>query len=129
MIKILVDTLGGDKSPAANVEGALRAVREIDDLSVVLVGNTKDNLALLSGDYDRSRVEFIDALGVISVFIRFGDFDITGYVFRRGVKKDVKSFREYKKDKEDERKETFNYPLFFGLVFLLVSGLVAFLCL
>ena len=69
------------------------------------------------------------ALGVISVFIRFGDFDITGYVFRRGVKKDVKSFREYKKDKEDERKETFNYPLFFGLVFLLVSGLVAFLCL
>lgn len=66
MIKILVDTLGGDKSPAANVEGALRAVREIDDLSVVLVGNTKDNLALLSGDYDRSRVEFIDAPDEIS---------------------------------------------------------------
>ena len=66
MIKILVDTLGGDLSPAANVEGALRAVREISDLSVVLVGKTEENKALLSGEYDESRVEFIDAPDEIS---------------------------------------------------------------
>ena len=65
------------------------------------------------------------AIGVLFTFTRFGDFDITRYVFRRGTSKDVKSFGEYKKDREDERSETFNYPLFFGLVYLAVSVFIS----
>ena len=66
------------------------------------------------------------ALGVLFTFTRFGDFDITRYVFRRGTDKNAKSFGEYKKDREEQRKETFNYPLFLGLVFLVVSVFIAY---
>lgn len=41
MIKILVDTLGGDNSPSANIEGAVKALSSIEDLEVVLVGDEK----------------------------------------------------------------------------------------
>ena len=61
------------------------------------------------------------AVGVLFTFTRFGDFDITRYVFKRGTDKNAKSFGEYKKDRENERSETFNYPLFFGLVYLVIS--------
>ena len=60
-------------------------------------------------------------LGVLFTFTRFGDFDITRYIFHRGVNKNAKSFSDYKQDREDFRSETFNYPLFFGLVYLSVS--------
>ena len=60
-------------------------------------------------------------LGVLFTFTRFGDFDITRYIFYRGVNKNAKSFSDYKQDREDFRSETFNYPLFFGLVYLSVS--------
>ena len=66
------------------------------------------------------------ALGILFTFTRHGDFDITRYIFRRGIDKNVKSFDEYKKDREEQRDETFNYPLFFGLVFLAVSMLIAY---
>ena len=67
MIKILVDTLGGDRSPQANVEGALRAVNEISDLEVVLVGKTADNEVIARDiEFDRSRVTFVDAPDEIS---------------------------------------------------------------
>lgn len=65
-------------------------------------------------------------LGVIFTYSRFGDFDITRYVFRRGTDKDAKAFKDYKKDREDERAESFNYPLLFGLVYLAVSVFIAF---
>lgn len=66
------------------------------------------------------------ALGVLFTFTRHGDFDITRYIFRRGVDKNAKTFEEYKKDLEYQRSETFNYPLFFGLIYLAVSFFVAF---
>ncbi|MBQ7173799.1 MAG: DUF3899 domain-containing protein [Clostridia bacterium] len=66
------------------------------------------------------------ALGVLFTFTRFGDFDITRYIFRRGTDKNAKSFAEYKKDREAERRETFNYPLFFGLVYLALSLFISF---
>lgn len=67
-------------------------------------------------------------LGVLFTFSRFGDFDITRYVFRRGVDKNTKSYDEYKKDREYQRSETFNYPLFFGLIYLLTAGIIALFC-
>ncbi len=67
------------------------------------------------------------AIGVLFTFTRHGDFDISRYVFRRGVDKNAKPFDAYRKDLEDRRSETFNYPLFFGLVYLAASILIAFL--
>ena len=61
------------------------------------------------------------ALGVIFTFAMHGDFDITRYIFNRGIDRNTKSFEEYKKDLEYNRTETFNYPLFFGLIYLAVS--------
>lgn len=66
--------------------------------------------------------------GILFTFARFGDFDITRYVFRRGTDKNAKSFKEYKKDREEARANAFNYPLFFGLVYFLVSLIVALFC-
>ena len=67
MIKILIDTLGGDRSPQANIEGAIRAINEIDDLEVVFVGRQSDNEKLLESlSFDRSRVSFVDAQDEIS---------------------------------------------------------------
>ena len=66
------------------------------------------------------------ALGVLFTFARFGDFDITKYIFRRGADKNAKTFEEYRKDQEQERRETFNYPLFFGLIYLAASLFIGF---
>lgn len=66
------------------------------------------------------------ALGVLFTFARFGDFDITKYIFRRGADKNAKTFEEYRKDQEQERRETFNYPLFFGLIYLAASFFIGF---
>jgi glycerol-3-phosphate acyltransferase PlsX len=41
-MKIALDAMGGDHAPAVTVEGAVRAVNESRDLSVILVGNEKD---------------------------------------------------------------------------------------
>ena len=67
MIKILIDTLGGDLSPQVNIEGAIRAVNEISDLEIVFVGRKADNERLLQGlSYDSARVSFVDAQDEIS---------------------------------------------------------------
>lgn len=38
MIKIIVDTLGGDLGPTAVVEGSIRAINENNDIHVILIG-------------------------------------------------------------------------------------------
>lgn len=67
MIKILVDTLAGDRSPYANVEGALTALNKIDDLHVILVGDEAKIKELLKDQkYDESRLEIVNAPDEIS---------------------------------------------------------------
>lgn len=62
MIKIIVDTLGGDRSPQANIEGAVTALNHIEDLKVILVGRELDIKKELEGKtYDASRLEILDA--------------------------------------------------------------------
>ena len=39
MIKLVVDCFGGDRSPKANVEGAIKALNEIKDLYLILTGD------------------------------------------------------------------------------------------
>ena len=38
MIKIVIDCYGGDNSPIVNIEGAIKAINELKDLSIVFVG-------------------------------------------------------------------------------------------
>lgn len=69
MIKILVDTLGGDNSPSANVAGAIKAINNSDDIEVVLVGDSEkiyEQLDKLAGTYDTSRVSVYHAPDEIS---------------------------------------------------------------
>lgn len=39
MVKIVLDCFGGDKSPAANIEGALATLAEYEDLALILTGD------------------------------------------------------------------------------------------
>lgn len=55
-IKIAVDTLGGDKSPVANIDGAIAAMRAHDDLTVVFFGD--ENTI-------KSRIDEIDAADLL----------------------------------------------------------------
>ena len=66
-MKIIIDCFGGDKSPGANVEGALLALKEHDDLSLVLTGDE----ALIQKELDRlgytgDRIEIVHAPEVIT---------------------------------------------------------------
>jgi len=66
MIKIAVDAFGGDNSPAANVKGAVRAINEINDLSIILVGDKTLIENELSGlEYDKTRISIEHASEVI----------------------------------------------------------------
>lgn len=38
MIKIVLDAMGGDNAPKVNVDGAIDALREFDDIEIILVG-------------------------------------------------------------------------------------------
>ena len=66
MIKIIVDCAGGDRSPDANIDGALAALEKKEDLSLVLTGD-RDLLEsrLAEKKYDASRVEIVHAPDVI----------------------------------------------------------------
>ncbi len=67
MIKIVVDAMGGDNSPSANVKGAVRAINEIKDAELVLVGEeTQLNALLATESYDKARLSVLNATEVIS---------------------------------------------------------------
>ena len=66
-MKIVVDAMGGDLAPKEIVLGALDALAQEKDLSVVLVGDLdKVNPILDVEKYDKARVELIDAKDVIT---------------------------------------------------------------
>lgn len=66
MVKIIVDAFGGDKSPDANIDGALLALEELSDIEVTLFGDEailKEKLS--ERKYDVNRVKIIHAPEVI----------------------------------------------------------------
>ena len=66
MIKILVDCFGGDNSPQAPVEGALKALRTNKDLYLLLLGDQSLLQQQLQGKaYDSDRLEIVHAPEVI----------------------------------------------------------------
>ena len=66
MIKLVLDCFGGDRSPEANVDGALLALEELPDLSLVLTGDAQKLEAALAGKpYDKARLSILHAPDVI----------------------------------------------------------------
>jgi len=66
-LKIILDAMGGDFAPKSNVCGAVLALKEIEDLRVVLVGDKdliKENLVGL--EYDRSRLTIVNTTEIIT---------------------------------------------------------------
>ncbi len=67
MNKILIDAFGGDNAPSEIVIGAIDALKEKEDFIAVLVGDQdKINDILKDLEYDKNRVEIIDAKEVIT---------------------------------------------------------------
>ena len=84
-------------------------------------------------------LRFMDAMTIVGmVFLLFGavlflsrhgDFDIMEYVSRRGLdtvrRRRTANFADFKKDKEEKRKDSCNYPFLTGLVLLAASALLS----
>lgn len=67
MLKIVVDAMGGDNSPAVNVQGVVKAINEIKDLKIALVGDANQLTSLLNKEkYDGAQLEVVHASEVIS---------------------------------------------------------------
>lgn len=65
--KIAIDTMGSDKGPEMMVEGALRALDKYAEMGAVLVGDGEViKAALAKAEYDKDRVEIIEATDVIT---------------------------------------------------------------
>ncbi|MCQ2387196.1 MAG: phosphate acyltransferase PlsX, partial [Clostridia bacterium] len=66
MIKIVLDTLGGDRSPDANIEGGIKAINSNPDIFLYLVGDEnviKEKLS--SFTYNKEQIEIVHAPEVI----------------------------------------------------------------
>lgn len=70
MIRVVLDAMGGDLAPTAEVGGAAQALRELpDDITLVLVGKPEIIQPALDSqdDLDRSRIEVVEAPEVITM--------------------------------------------------------------
>lgn len=68
--------------------------------------------------------------GVIYALFLQGDFDISTFLLRRGVRRDHEprqSFTDYQAEKREESRDSFNYPLFLGFVYLAVTAVLAYI--
>ena len=66
-MKLIIDCFGGDKSPSANVEGAIIALKAHSDLGLILTGDEEAIKAELSKHtYDGDRIEIVHAPEVIT---------------------------------------------------------------
>lgn len=66
-------------------------------------------------------------VGILYSMVLHGDFDISSYVFKRGRREEMKqSFSDYMAGIQSRRAESFNYPLFLSLVYLLISVIIAY---
>lgn len=66
-IRIVIDTMGGDNSPWAMVEGAVNAIKENEDIFLYLVGpEAKLQEELAKYEYNAVQIEVVDAPDEIS---------------------------------------------------------------
>lgn len=66
MIKVVVDAMGGDNAPESPVKGAVDALNEVDNISIILVGRTDDiQKELGKYTYDENRMNIVHADDII----------------------------------------------------------------
>lgn len=68
-MKFVIDAFGGDNAPNAVIDGCIAALNSFDDFSVILTGDEPTIVRLLDahcGEFDRTRIEILDAPEVIS---------------------------------------------------------------
>ncbi len=95
-MKIAVDCFGGDKSPGANVEGAVWALDRHDDLELVLTGDEakiRDELSLYN--YDTDRITVVHAPEIIT-----GDDKPINAIRLKKESSMVKAIRLLREDKD-----------------------------
>ena len=67
------------------------------------------------------------AVGVMYSFVLHGDFDRVKYVMGRGLSRGiVKPYDVYEKEEQKNREDDFNYPLWLGILYLIVSVIIAY---
>lgn len=67
MIKIVVDAFGGDNAPSEIVKGVLKAIKENEDIHIVLAGDEgKLRNLLIKEKYNEKQLSFLDAKDIIS---------------------------------------------------------------
>ena len=67
MIKIVVDAYGGDNSPLVNYEGTLKALQNLPEVEIVLVGNQEEIENFFADkQYDKSRLTILHAPDAIT---------------------------------------------------------------
>lgn len=65
--------------------------------------------------------------GVVYALILHGDYDIAGFIVKRGANsKEELNYQSYKKEQKEKREEAFNYPLFLAIVYLIASAIIAY---
>ena len=65
--------------------------------------------------------------GVVYALVLRGDYDIAGFVLRRGMKSEEElDYRKYKEAQKEKREEAFNYPLFLGIFYLAAAAVIAY---
>lgn len=64
------------------------------------------------------------AFGLINNIGRLGAFDSTIYMFKRNFQHYDKSYQVYLADVKEKKKDSFNYPLFLGILLLITSIVV-----
>jgi hypothetical protein len=65
-------------------------------------------------------------IGLFYSFVLHGDFDRTKYVFMRGLNRESSPYGKYSQDSERKREDSFNYPLFLGIIYVAVSLIIAY---
>ncbi len=77
-------------------------------------------------------------LGILYSMLLHGDFDISSYYLQRGARafryslgrrdqaeQPKKSIDEFLREARERRADSFNYPLFLGIVYLIISAVIA----
>ena len=68
--------------------------------------------------------------GIAYSFVLKGDFDISSFTFRKGLRKkdsdkDRTDFRKFESRRREDREKSFNYPLFLGILYLIAAAFLA----
>lgn len=64
-------------------------------------------------------------IGIFNSAVLHGDYDISSYLaHRKKFKNDNIDFKTYANEQKEKRKDSFNYPLLIGIIFLIISVIV-----